>query len=195
MPPDQVAENQRWRLIGAAAEVLAERGYARMTSKAIAQCAGVSSSAFYEHFEHLDACLLAAYEMAAECLWELVAAACIGAGEWPQRLRSAIDVAIEYVVSEPTHARLLGAEAPAGVAAIAAARERLYERLAGLLCGGRQLRIETAGELPPGIELHLVAGAFALASDRVAAGEIERLGSLASGLTEILTGPYVVEVR
>jgi hypothetical protein len=28
IPPELVAENQRWRLLGAAAEVLAERGYA-----------------------------------------------------------------------------------------------------------------------------------------------------------------------
>jgi AcrR family transcriptional regulator len=189
MSPAQL-ESQRWRLIGAAAEVLAECGYARMTSRAIALRADVSARTFYEHFEHRDACLLAGSETAADCLWDLVAAACTEAGEWPQRLRGAVEAAIAYVASEPALARLLGPEAAAGVAAIARVRERLIERLAGLLCGGRQLRIETADWLAPTLELHLVSGAFAFVSHRLASGDPERLPGVVSPLSEILTLPF-----
>lgn len=190
LPRELVAENHRWRLIGAAAEVMAESGYAGATSKAVARRAGVSAGTFYEHFDDLDACLLATCEMAADSLSDLAAAACTGGGEWPQRLRAAVEAALEYAASEPAFSGLLGFEASGGVAAIATARERLLLRLAGLLCAGRELRLETAGELPPRLELHLLAGAFSVVSARLAEGEVERLASFGGELTEILALPY-----
>jgi AcrR family transcriptional regulator len=186
-----VAESQRWRLLGAAAQVLAECGYAGTSSRAIASAASVSSATFYIHFENVDACLLAAYEMAAECLLELVSAACTGTGEWLERLRRAVAAAIGFLVSEPALARLLAADAPAGIAPVAASRQHLIERLAGLLCSGRELRIETADELAPGTERRLIAAALSLLGDRVVAGELDLLPSLAPELTEILAGPYL----
>jgi hypothetical protein len=86
-------------------------------------------------------------------------------------------------------AHLLGAEAPAGVTAIAEARARIVERLAKLLASGRDLRPRSARELPAETERHLVAGAFAILSERV--GEAERLPLLAPELTSMLATPYV----
>jgi AcrR family transcriptional regulator len=183
-------ESQRWRLIEAAAEVLAERGYARVTSRAVARRADFSAETFYKHFDHLDACLLAACEVAADCLWDLVAAACTGAGEWPQRLRGAVEAALAYVASEPALACLLAPEAAAGIAAVATIRQRLIERLAGLLCSGRQLRIETADALPDRLELHLVSGAFAFVSERFSVEHPDRIAEVASPLTEILASSF-----
>ena len=184
-----IAENQRWRLIGAAAELLAEDGYMGMTSKGVAKRAGVSPSAFYKHFDDLDACLVAAHGMVADLLRDIAGTACTGEGDWPRRLRAAVEAALEYAASEPAFAGLLGVAAPAGVAAIATARERLLLFLAGLLAGGRQLRLETAADLPPQLELHLVAGACSLVTARLASGDAERLSSLVGPLTEILAMP------
>jgi hypothetical protein len=86
-------------------------------------------------------------------------------------------------------AHLLGAEAPAGVTAIAEARARIVERLAKLLASGRELRPKSAGELPSETERHLVAGAFAILSERV--GEAERLPLLAPDLTAMLSASYL----
>jgi AcrR family transcriptional regulator len=190
LPAAEVAEIQRWRLIAAAAEVLAKQGYMRTTSKSVSRHAGVSSSAFYEYFRHLDACLLAGYEVAADCVWDLASAACTGEGEWPGRLGVAVAAAIDYALSEPPFAHLLGAEASASMAPIAAARERLVERLAGLLCSGRQLCVGVADGLPPGIELYLVSGAIAFACDRLAAGDLDQLREAIPQLVEILALPY-----
>lgn len=169
IPPEQVAESQRWRLLGAAAEVLAERGYARTRTSDIAARAGVSRGTLYEHFENLPACLLAAYEMTADCICDLAGTACGAEGEWEARLRAALEQVLSFLAEEPALAHLLGAEAAAGVPEIAAARERLVGKL-----------------LAVGVERRPLEGAFALVSERVAAGEADRLPELAPQLAELI---------
>jgi AcrR family transcriptional regulator len=190
--PEAVAENQRWRLLGAAAEVLAERGHVNTTSTRVSKVAGVSPATFYRHFDDIGACLLASYEAAAGCVWDIVSDACaderIG---WPHRLGVGVASALRFLAVEPATAHLLGAEPPAGESAIADARSASIERLAGLLASGRELRPVEAPALPAGTERHLVSGAVAIYAEQVAAGEVERLPELAPVLTEMLAAPYV----
>lgn len=184
LPASQVAENQRWRLLGAAAEVFAECGSAGTGSRAICDRAGVSSSTFYRYFGDVDSCLRAAHGVAVDCLWELVSAAFAGAGGGPAGLPAALEAAVGFLLSEPALACLLGAELPAGVAGAAPARERLLDRLAGLLRDGR--RPGAAHELPARAELHLVGATFVLLADRAAVEGLESLPVLAPELAEIL---------
>ena len=184
IPPEQVVENQRWRLLAAAAEVLAERGYAWTKSSDVSRLAHVSRATFYEHFENVEDCLLATYEMAADCVWDLVLGACEQEGEWAVRLRTAIDEVLGFFASEPALANLFGPEAPAGVAGIAVARQQLVECLGELLAAGRRPPGADVGER--GTEQRLVEGAFALIVDRVAVGEAESLPELAPELTRVL---------
>lgn len=166
---DQIAENQRWRLLGAAAEVLVERGYARTKASDIAASAGVSRGTFYEFFKDLPDCLLAAYGMAAECVCDLADSACSGevggrracGWHWTRSCDSSPR-------SQP-FAHLLGPEVAAGVPAIAAARERLIEQLART-----------------GADRHSIDGAFALVSERIAAGQVARLPELGPQLAELI---------
>jgi len=60
LPRDLVRAHQRQRLLEATA--LAEQGYGRLTTARVTELAGVSRRTFYQHFEDLWACLLAAYE-------------------------------------------------------------------------------------------------------------------------------------
>jgi AcrR family transcriptional regulator len=191
VPPEHVAESQRWRLLRAAADALLASGYKGVTNRDISRRAGVSSSSFYEHFDNVDACLLAAHGMVVDCIWELVSAACTGTGSWPQRVRSALAAASDFLVAEPALARLLGADVVAGVPAIGAAHERLLARLAGLLCSGPALRRETADRLGTEAEIHLTAGAVALLSDRIVAGELDRLPGMNPELAELLSRPHL----
>ena len=129
--PEQVAENQRWRLLGAAAEVLAEHGHVNTTSTRVSKHAGVSPATFYQHFDNIGECLLAAYEAASDCVREIVSEAC---GEerigWPERLGVAVASILRFLAVEPATAHLLGPEAAAGEPAVAAARRASIERLA-----------------------------------------------------------------
>jgi AcrR family transcriptional regulator len=192
IPPAAVAENQRWRLLGAAAEVLAEGGHVRTTSTRVSKVAGVSPATFYQHFDNVGDCLLAAYEAGVECVSEIVSEAC-GAEQlgWPERLGVAVASTLRFLAVEPALAFLLGDEAPAGEVAIAAVRRKAIDRLAKLLAAGRSLRSAEAAELPAATERHLVSGAVAIYAERVAAGDVERLPELGPQLTEMLAAPYV----
>jgi AcrR family transcriptional regulator len=170
LPPEQVAESQRWRLLGAAAEVVAERGYARTRVADIAARAGVSRGTFYEQFDDLSACLLAAYEMVADCIYDLARSACGGEGEREERRQAALEQVLRFLAEEPALAHLLSVEVAAGVPAIAAARERLVARL---MEGGAAERWR-------------LEGAFALVSQQVTAGEAGRLPELAPQLAECI---------
>jgi AcrR family transcriptional regulator len=190
LSPELVAENQRWRLLGAAAEELAESGHVGTTSGRVARRAGVSPATFYSHYENVGACLLASYEAAAACVCETVARSCDEPQvAWRRRLEDAVRQTLRFLAAEPALAHLLGAEAPAGEPTIAAARERTVERLAGMLADGRRTRDEGEAAAPPATERHLVAAAFALLADRLAAGRLEDLPGLTAQLTQLLSGP------
>jgi AcrR family transcriptional regulator len=164
-----VVESQRWRLLGAAAEALAERGYARTRVADIAARAGVSRGTFYELFEDLPACLLAAYEMAADCVCDLAGSACGGEDDWEVHLRTALEEILRFLAEEPALANLLGAEVAAGVPAIASARECFIAKLA-----------------QTGASRYALEGAIELISGRVAAGETDSLLELAPQLAQLI---------
>jgi len=186
LPPEEVLENQRWRMLTAAGEALRAGGCDGLAGREICRRAGVSSSTFYRHFENLDACLSAAHEAAVECICELIGAGCQESEEWPDRLRSAIDAATAFLLSEPQLARLLCADLAVWVYAVGASRERLLEHLACRLRSGRELGCGGAEPLSPELELCLLGAAFALFGDRIASGELDSLPGLGAELAEIL---------
>lgn len=176
MPADLVRAHQRQRLLAAAAAALAEQGYGRLTAARVTELATVSSRTFYQHFEDLWACVLAAYE-------EQAARLCAGI-ERAGDAHAGIGAAIEFLAREPDAARLLSAEPPPQIAALAEARRELIGRLGAML---RRALAERDGATPlPGLERRLVAAALALVSTRAAGGDPERLRALEPELTELL---------
>jgi AcrR family transcriptional regulator len=193
IPADLVRAHQRLRLVEAAAAALAEQGYGRITAARVTELAGVSSRTFYQHFEDLWACLLAAYESEAGRLCEGIERACaalveergpIAAADRRGRARAGIAAAIELLAAEPNVARLLSAEPPPQIAALATARRDLVERLGALLRG---VLTDPSGATPlPGLERRLVGAALALVATRAASGDPQRLRDLEPELTDLL---------
>lgn len=193
IPADLVRAHQRLRLLEAAAAALAEQGYGHITAARVTELAGVSSRTFYQHFEDLWACLLAAYENEAGRLCEEIEAACaalveqrgpIAEADRRGRARAGIAAAIELLAAEPNVARLLSAEPPPQIAALATARRDLVERLGALLRG---VLADPSGATPlPGLERRLVGAALALVGTRAAEGNPQRLRALEPELTELL---------
>jgi AcrR family transcriptional regulator len=174
-------------MLTAAGEALLATGCEGVTAREICRRAGVSSSTFYSHFENVDACLLAAHAMSVECICELIGAACQEpAREWRDRLRSGIDTAIAFLLSEPAFARLLCADLAVGVAAVGASRERLLDHLADRLGAGRRLHPGTAERLSPQVEICLAGATIGLFGDRIAFDRIDTLPGLTAELAEIL---------
>jgi AcrR family transcriptional regulator len=193
IPADLVRAHQRLRLLEAAATALAEQGYGRLTAARVTELAGVSSRTFYQHFEDLWACLLAAYETEAGRLCQEIEGACaalveqrgpIAGADRRGRARTGIAAALGFLAAEPDVARLLSAEPPPQIAALAAARRDLIERLGGLL---RTVLADPDGATPlPGLERRLIGAALAMVATRAAGGNPQRLHDLEPELSEIL---------
>jgi AcrR family transcriptional regulator len=185
LPADIVRTHQRQRLLEAAAVALAEQGYGRLTAARVTELAGVSSRTFYQHFEDLWACLLATYEAEAALLCRRIEEACdaVAGEDGLGGARTGIGAAIDFLAGEPAVARLLCAEPPPQIVALAAARRELVERL------GKMLRavLEPGAATPlPGLERRLIGAAMALVAARAASGEPERLRALEPELGELL---------
>lgn len=193
IPADLVRAHQRLRLLAAASAALAEQGYGRLTAARVTELAGVSSRTFYQHFEDLWACLLAAYETEAGRLGEEIEAACarlveqrgpVAEADRNGRARAGIAAALRFLAAEPDVARLLSAEPPPQIAALATARRDLVERLGGML---RSVLTDPDGATPlPGLERRLIGAALALVSTRAAGGDPQRLRDLEPELSELL---------
>jgi AcrR family transcriptional regulator len=192
IPADLVRAHQRLRLLEAAAAALAEQGYGHITAARVTELAGVSSRTFYQHFEDLWACLLAAYESEAGCLCQEIEEACaalveergpVAEADRRGRARAGIAGGLGFLAAEPDAARLLSAEPPPQIAALAAARRDLVERLGAML----RTVLETDGTTPlPGLERRLIGAALALVSTRATGGDPQRLRDLEPELTELL---------
>jgi len=193
IPADLVRAHQRLRLLDAAAAALAEQGYGRITAARVTELAGVSSRTFYQHFEDLWACLLAAYESEAGRLYEEIEGACaalveergpIAEADRRGRAHAGVSAALGFVAAEPDIARLLSAEPPPQIAALAAARRDLVERLGALLRG--VLADPDSPTLLPGLERRLIGAALALISARATSDDPVRLRKLEPELRELL---------
>jgi AcrR family transcriptional regulator len=153
----QVVENQRWRLLGAASEVLAERRLAGVSSRLIARRAGVSSHTFYEHFEDVDDVLAAAFANAAQLLVESTGAAFAAHEEPEAAWGAALSVALAVADEERGLAALMRPELAVAVRAVAAERRQLVGRLVAFEGNDRRGTAESAS----------VAGALALAIEKL----------------------------
>jgi len=193
LPADLVRAHQRMRLLEAAAAALAEQGYGRLTAARVTELAGVSSRTFYQHFEDLWACLLAAYETEAGHLCQEIESACaalveergpVAEADRRGRGRAGVSAGLGFLATEPDIARLLSAEPPPQIAPLAAARRDLIDRLGAML---RAVLTDPDGATPlPGLERRLIGAALALVSTRAASGDPRRLRDLEPELGELL---------
>src|SRR5258708_5322687 len=82
---EQVAHNQRERLIAGLATGVAEDGYEAVRITHITKEAKVSRRVFYENFEGKEECFLAAFEVVLGHIRALAAEAVVAAADWPSR--------------------------------------------------------------------------------------------------------------
>ena len=176
LPPEEVARNQRERLLGSTVAIVAERGYDATTVAAIVERSGVSRTAFYKHYANKEECFLAAVDATLEIAMTAVDEAYRGTeGSWEERILAAFGAFVGQVIDQPAAARIClveiygaGREAVAHVDRSAAAFEEMlragYEQSAshagpteevvrGIVAGIRkvlftQLRLGEESKLP-----------------------------------------------
>jgi AcrR family transcriptional regulator len=188
--PEQVAHNQRERLIAGLASAVAEHGYNAVTITHITKAASVSRRVFYANFESKEECFLAAFEAVVAHIRELVGEAVDSAPDWPHRATAAARSVLGFLASEPDLARLCLVEAQSAGPAVA---ERFHAAVRELVPPLEQGREERSGErpLPPTTEDSTIGALVSLAARKVAAGEAERLEDLLPDFTEFILSPYL----
>ena len=110
-PAAEVAAHQCARVHGAMVELVAERGYDAVTVRELARLAGVSSRAFYQHFEGKQDCFLRTHELVARRAVKRIVASQAEGRDWEERLRMALDAFVRELEREPQAARFALVEA------------------------------------------------------------------------------------
>jgi AcrR family transcriptional regulator len=174
---EEVARQQRMRLMGAMLDAVGEQGYIATSVADVLARAGISRRTFYEHFCDKEDCYLQAYDHAAQRLTAAVTEALASHERWEGAARTALDLMLRTVADNPRLARACLVEVlavgPAGVRRRDASLrpfQQCFDRARAL--APPQARIpETVSET-------IVGGILETISARVLRGETARLPEL-----------------
>lgn len=183
LTPDVVSADQRNRLRMAMIELVADRGYKRVTVRALTKEAGVSTRAFYRHFANTDDCFGCACESAMLCALHRMEEARSGAGHGEEALRAAVASLMQDVSRQPDAARVALVDASDGGPSVLARMKILtetFERLLADLLSMGLRRPAVSRQLVSG----MVAGAMRVARATTMAGRADELPGLAPELSE-----------
>jgi AcrR family transcriptional regulator len=187
---EQVAHNQRERLIAALATAVAEHGYSAVTISHVTKEARVSRRVFYANFENKEECFLAAFEVVVGHIRALAAEAVAPLGDWPHRAIAAARAVLAFLASEPDLARLCLVESQGAGPAVAARFHEAVHEAVPFLEQGRAER-ERGRELPPSTEESTIGALVLLAGRKAAAGEAAQLEDLLPEFAEFILAPYL----
>jgi AcrR family transcriptional regulator len=126
------------RIAKAVATVVAEKGYAQMTTDDVAAEAAISLSTFYDHYSDKRDALLAALEMSGAQIMAFAAPAARRAEDWKEGVRSLYEALCAYLTAEPALARLALVEVYGAGPEALARRDRVIDSLAEMLTRGFQ---------------------------------------------------------
>ncbi|HEY5854335.1 MAG TPA: TetR/AcrR family transcriptional regulator [Aldersonia sp.] len=135
---EQVARDQRNRILLAMAEAMAEHGYVGTSVAQVLRRAGVSRETFYQQFSSKEECFAAAYEEAVTLLISKIMAT-TGAQDMPDASRGRIEYLLgaylDGLADEPAFARVFLIEVYAAGPAAIARRAQMQEMFVGLIAG------------------------------------------------------------
>jgi AcrR family transcriptional regulator len=130
---EEVAANQRTRIMDAMIELVGEQGYGATTVAHVTKRAGVSRKAFYEQFADKQDCFLATYDTIVAEGFEQVSDAAREAGGLQEELGLGLGTLFRRANESPSIQRLvlleIAAVGPAGIAR----REQLISTYEGML--------------------------------------------------------------
>lgn len=134
-PPLEVRrELQRRRLLTAAAEVFAARGYAEASAEAIAREAGMSKATFYEHFANREEAILELFDTAATDVMERMAVAAASAPDRPEdRVRAGLHALVAALAEHRAASQTLLVEIVGAGPRAAERRDAILEQFARIV--------------------------------------------------------------
>jgi AcrR family transcriptional regulator len=185
-----VVHHQRERILTAAVDLIAERGYRAVTVADIVKRAAIARLKFYENFSSKSDCFLAAYDRGLAEATRRVGEACEQHPDsFPERVSAGITALLDYAAAEPALARACIVEAPLLGASMQGARERALAGFAPLLGGAR--REAGDAELPQTVEESVFDGLYWLLYEAILTGTPARLEELRPQLVEFALLPFL----
>jgi AcrR family transcriptional regulator len=100
-------EDDRARVLRSALELAAVEGYGNLTPMRIADEAGVSIDIFFDLFDDMEVCFLAALEKLGEEVREIVSDPALASSQWPTAVRRALDALMRYFAARPAYAQTI----------------------------------------------------------------------------------------
>ncbi len=178
---------RRARLVRAAVDLIAERGFSGTSIARVAGRAGVSHRSFHAEFESLDDCLCTVLDEALAHTMALAAAAFDQQSAWRDGLRSALAAVLEFMDGEPALARVAMVESLAGGPVVLAHRERVVSTFRELVV------TRIAGEVPHAWPLAaegMFASVMGVVHARLTGPEPDTLLRLLAPLMATLMAPF-----
>jgi AcrR family transcriptional regulator len=190
---DQLAVDQRRRILRAVAELVAKRGYHGTSVELIVRKARVGYATFYKNFEDKEACFLAFLDTSTELVWDSVdEAVAAEQGPWSRKVAVMLHTLFARIAAEPVFARASLVEALTAGPASVARYERALQRMVPILRPGRELNAHES-ELPETLEETIAGGIVWIAYQRLIVGEADHLEALVPETLEFALAPYIGE--
>lgn len=134
---ERVSDFQRARLLAGMAEVVAERGYQRITIAHVVARSGVSRRTFYDLFENREQCFLATFDHGLARAAAVVLPAYAQPEKWREQIRAGLTALLEFLDDEPTLGTLMIVDTPAAGPPALERRRRVLARLVEAVDAGR----------------------------------------------------------
>jgi len=178
---DEVARNQRGRLVSALLSALAEHDYQCLRTRELCERARLSKRDLYRHYKGgVHDCYMAAFAQVQDALVERLESAWASGNTPSQRLTLAIAAFVHVLAHDPVAARVALVEPYAAGPAATAAKRTADRTLRAMLIANFQLH---GIQLAPTSVRAMFAGLGAVACSRLLAGQAAELASQTDDLT------------
>ncbi len=187
--PEERREERRERLLDAATEVFAARGYAGTRVDDLVEHAGISRRTLYEEFESVDAILTEVYERAVRISFTSILERLVAVQDPLERIRAGVAAYYDLIAANPSAARVVF-EVYRHAGPAQAARYELNTTRYTLLLMESLNAAHAAGQLGrPADEASVFAltkGLEAIGTRAIGRGETHRLGELAPAMATLI---------
>jgi AcrR family transcriptional regulator len=187
-----MAEHQRRRVMDAAIDVFAARGYPATTVDELVAAGQIGVGSFYSLFNGKEECLLGAFDEVLARARAKVLAAAPEDLPWEERICSGLRNVLEQIAAEPDRARIVLVEVQTGGTRALRRYELMLAEAATALEQGRKLPPRSQ-PLPESLERTTVSGIAWLLHRRVVLDETDTIEALFGELAELIMEPYLGE--
>ncbi|HEX5308668.1 MAG TPA: TetR/AcrR family transcriptional regulator [Solirubrobacteraceae bacterium] len=180
-------EDEHSRVLRSALELAALEGYANLTPMRIADEAGVSIDTFFELYDDMEACVLAAVRNLGEEVRATVSdPGLTSSEEWPYAVRRALQQLMRYFAARPANAQTIAT----GVFAMGQRAVNMSAELAGEVAA--RLTVGAPGEPQSALAREGIEGAiWHTIYSQAARGGTRALPELSDYLAYVVLAPYL----